>query len=275
MHRFVWNLAWGSSGGPNVDEESEYRNPSGPKIVPGIYSVRLTVDGQPQTQLLKVVMDPRSSATPEILQQQLELGQQVFADTLEARHVLAEISSVQKQLAEAERKLGDQNPDLKSALANAQSEISKLVTHKEIIQEQPAELKRAITTWSLLWRVVEGGDRTVPSQAIALYQVSSHRIKESIVEWIKFKTNDIARAKSTIARSRSGPDSRSRKLKQQVQLQCHTMSSPVFLIGKKTNGRHRRHNPNDNLYRTYDRYTGLSATSISRLFSIQTRGPTG
>ncbi len=187
MHRFVWNLAWGSSGGPNVDEESEYRNPSGPKIVPGIYSVRLTVDGQPQTQLLKVVMDPRSSATPEILQQQLELGQQVFADTLEARHVLAEISSVQKQLAEAERKLGDQNPDLKSALANAQSEISKLVTHKEIIQEQPAELKESYNNLVSALRVVEGGDRTVPSQAIALYQVSSHRIKESIVEWIKFK----------------------------------------------------------------------------------------
>ena len=37
MHRFVWDLTWGSSGGPSVDEESEYRNPSGPKVVPGIY----------------------------------------------------------------------------------------------------------------------------------------------------------------------------------------------------------------------------------------------
>ena len=61
MHRFVWNLTWSSSGGPGVDEESEYRNPSGPKVVPGIYTVTLTVDGRPQTQPLKVLMDPRSA----------------------------------------------------------------------------------------------------------------------------------------------------------------------------------------------------------------------
>ena len=48
MHRFVWNLTWGSSGGPSADEEAEYRNPSGPKAVPGAYEVRLTVDGKAQ-----------------------------------------------------------------------------------------------------------------------------------------------------------------------------------------------------------------------------------
>jgi hypothetical protein len=64
MHRFVWDLTWASSGGPGVDEESEYRNPRGPKVVPGVYTVKLTVDGKPHTQPLEVVMDPRSPATP-------------------------------------------------------------------------------------------------------------------------------------------------------------------------------------------------------------------
>ena len=82
MHRFVWNLTWGSSGGPTADEDAEYHNPSGPKAVPGIYQVRLTVDGKTQSQSLKVVMDPRSPATPEILAQQLQLGQQIFAKPL-------------------------------------------------------------------------------------------------------------------------------------------------------------------------------------------------
>src|SRR4029077_19016826 len=76
MHRFVWNFTWGSSGGPSADEEAEYRNPSGPKVVPGVYQLRLTVDGRTQSQALEVVMDPRSPATREILQQQMELGQQ-------------------------------------------------------------------------------------------------------------------------------------------------------------------------------------------------------
>ena len=50
MHRFVWNLTWSSSGGPTPDEDTDYHNPSGPKAVPGIYQVRLTVDGNAQNQ---------------------------------------------------------------------------------------------------------------------------------------------------------------------------------------------------------------------------------
>ena len=30
-------------------KNAEYRNPSGPKVVPGIYQVRLTVDGKMQS----------------------------------------------------------------------------------------------------------------------------------------------------------------------------------------------------------------------------------
>ncbi len=41
-HRFVWDLSWSSSGSPNLDEESESRNLRGPKVVAGIYEVRLS-----------------------------------------------------------------------------------------------------------------------------------------------------------------------------------------------------------------------------------------
>jgi photosystem II stability/assembly factor-like uncharacterized protein len=187
MHRFVWNLTWSSSGGPSADEDSEYRNPSGPKVVPGIYTVRLTVDGETQSQPLKIIMDPRSPATPEILQQQLQLGQEMFTETLEARRALAEISSVQKQLADSEQKLGEKTPALKSALADAQSEISKILVKKEAAPEQPSGLQDAYTDLASALHVVEGGDRAVPSQAIAVYKESSQQLKTGIAEWAAFK----------------------------------------------------------------------------------------
>jgi chromosome segregation ATPase len=187
MHRFVWDLTWGSSGGPAVDEESEYRNPSGPKAVPGIYQVRLTVDGRTETQSLKVIMDPRSSATAAELRQQLQLGQQIFAETTEARRAIAEIGSVQKQLAEVDQKLGDKNPTLKSALAEAQSEIAQILAKKETSEKQPAALQEAYTDLASALHVVEGGDRTVPSQAIALYKESSSSVKAGIAQWTTFK----------------------------------------------------------------------------------------
>ena len=187
MHRFLWSLAWGRSGGPTVDEESEFRNPSGPKVVPGIYEVRLTVDGSTQSQPLKVIMDPRSPATQEVLQQQLQLGQQIFAEALEARRTLAEIASVQKKLADDEQQVGEQNPTLKSALAGAQSEIAKILTNKEITRQPPGALQEAYTELVSALHVVEGGDRAVPSQAIALYKESSQGVKAAIAEWTTFK----------------------------------------------------------------------------------------
>lgn len=188
MHRFVWNLTWSSSGGPGVDEESEYRNPSGPKVVPGIYTLRLTVDGRPQTQSLKVLMDPRSPATPETLHQQLQLGQQIFAETMEARRALAEIASLRKQLVDLEQKVGEKDSAIKSALVNAQTEIAKIVTRPAAIPGQTPGLQDAFADMASALRVVEGGDRPVPSQAIALYTESNQQVKAAIAEWSHFKT---------------------------------------------------------------------------------------
>jgi hypothetical protein len=155
--------------------------------VPGIYHVRLTVDGQAQSRDLKVIMDPRSGAPPEVLRQQLQMGQQAYAETLEARRALAEIGSVQKQLADVEQRLGEQNPTLKSASEDAQSEIAKILTDKRAAQQQPGGLQDGYSGLAAALRVIEGGDREAPSQAIALYKESSQRVKEGIAKWTTFK----------------------------------------------------------------------------------------
>jgi photosystem II stability/assembly factor-like uncharacterized protein len=187
MHRFVWNLAWASAGGPSVDEDTEYRNPSGPKAVPGIYQVRLTVDGRTQSQPLEVIMDPRSEATRDSLEQQLQLGQKIFAEVQEARRVLAEISVVQKQLADMQKKLGEENPTVKAALAETQAEIGRIASNKEAAQKEQAGLQEAFTGLTSALRAVENGDRAVPSQVIAVYGESSARVKARMAEWATFK----------------------------------------------------------------------------------------
>jgi photosystem II stability/assembly factor-like uncharacterized protein len=191
MHRFVWNLTWRSSGGPSADEESEYRNPSGPKAAPGMYQVRLTVNGETQNQPLQVIMDPRSPATPETLQKQLELAQQIYAETLEARRVLAEIGSVQKKLTDALKQLGEKHPALKSALVEAQGEIEKILTTGPNAAGQAPGLQDAYTGAAAALRVVESGDRAVPSQGIALNRESSEQIKAHIAEWTSFKQSKL------------------------------------------------------------------------------------
>ena len=210
MHRFVWNLTWGSSGGPSADEAAEYRNPSGPKAVPGIYQVRLTVDGKAQNQSLKVVIDPRSPATPDALTQQLQLGQQIFGETIEARRALAEINSVQTQLADIQQKLGRQqlgaqSAQLKPALAEAQSGIGRILTNKEHTAAEGSGLQDAYTGLTSALRVVEGGDRVVPSQAIAVYRESSQQVKARIAEWIQFKQTKLAQLNQQLREANFAP----------------------------------------------------------------------
>jgi photosystem II stability/assembly factor-like uncharacterized protein len=191
MHRFVWNLTWGSSGGPTADEDAEYHSPSGPKVVPGIYQVRLTVDGRIQNQSLTVILDPRSPATPEILAQQLQLGQQIFSETTEVRRALAEIGSVQKRLADMQEKMGREKSQtrvaqLKAMLAEAQTACGTILMAKDHAGEGPG-LQESYNGLASALRVVENGDRVVPAQAIAVYQESSQHAKARIAEWTHFK----------------------------------------------------------------------------------------
>jgi photosystem II stability/assembly factor-like uncharacterized protein len=215
LQRFVWDLSWSSSGGPTVDEESEFRNPRGPKVVPGIYTVRLTVDRMAQTQLLKVLMDPRSAATPEILRLQLQLGRQIFADTMEARRALAEIASLRKQLADLQQKVGEKDSAIKPALADAQTEISKIETKPGAVGESLG-LEHAFADMASALRVVESGDRAVPSQAIAVYNESSQQVKAAIAEWSAFKITKLRQLNQQLSEAGVAPIAIS-EIEQEIQ----------------------------------------------------------
>src|SRR5262249_23644212 len=144
MHRFVWNLAWGASGGPIADEEADFRNPSGPKVTPGTYQVRLTVDGETLNQTLEVVMDPRSPASAEVLAQQFQLGRQLFDETLLARRALAEISSVLKRLADAQQQPAiAQNGRYQSAVMDTQARLHTILSKEENPSRQEQGLQGA------------------------------------------------------------------------------------------------------------------------------------
>ena len=83
-HRVTWDLHYP----PPKTDRFEYPiaavagettlEPKGPWVLPGNYSVRLTVDGATTTQQLVVVMDPRVKTSREGLQQQFALSWKVY-----------------------------------------------------------------------------------------------------------------------------------------------------------------------------------------------------
>ena len=184
MHRFVWNLAWGVPVKPDGDEEEEYGAPRGPRVVPGNYQVRLTVDGKTSTQPLKVIMDPRSPATTEELQQQLKVGRQIFTEVLQCRHAVSEINAMQKQLSDLQSKLAE-HEDLKASVAEASAELKKILTGSA---ETPGALglQMASTGLTAALRVAESGDRSIPEQANEIYRESSAAMNIGINGWKQF-----------------------------------------------------------------------------------------
>jgi photosystem II stability/assembly factor-like uncharacterized protein len=89
MHRWVWNLR---SATPAATRYSypisavPHRTPlkpQGPLVLPGEYTVRLTVDGHSETEKLTVKMDPRVHTSPADLEA-LHTAQMTMAQTLDA-----------------------------------------------------------------------------------------------------------------------------------------------------------------------------------------------
>ena len=183
MHRFVWDLAWGAEL-PDSGGEEEYAAPHGPRATPGDYEVRLTIDGKTFTQTLRITMDPRSTATPEDLAQQVRLGREIFTEALDARKALSAIRKVDKQLSDLLPKLR-QDPDLKVSADLASNELKAIISGAS---SRDLGLDKASTGLSAALRVVESSDRPIPAQALEVYRESNAAAKLALAKWDNFKS---------------------------------------------------------------------------------------
>jgi hypothetical protein len=106
MHRFVWDMHYPPMPGALrvLDEGQAVEHetpvvPTSPWIMPGDYTVRLTVDGQSHTQPLTVKMDPRVQTSAAQLQQQFDASMQASQEAMAASAALGQVRDLEKQIA--------------------------------------------------------------------------------------------------------------------------------------------------------------------------------
>jgi photosystem II stability/assembly factor-like uncharacterized protein len=203
MHRFVWNLAWGP-GGSSEGRPGEFFAPRGPRVIPGNYEARLSVDGKTSTQPLKITMDPRSPATPQELEQQFTLGRQIYEETLQSRKALAEINSVQKELSDVQSKISADHGELKASVTEAVAEMQKILSGAEA-SGGAMGLEKANTGLAAALRTVESGDRTVPAQALEIHRVSGQAMKLRLADWNKFKATRLPHLNQQLEQANLAP----------------------------------------------------------------------
>ena len=208
-HRFVWDLnAKGSGTGTGDDDDDSSSIPPGPRVPPGKYTVRLIVDGKIMEQPLEVTMDPRSAATPQVLEEQYTLATSIYEQTLSSRKAMAELESVESQLKKLDENSESNPPDLKRTLHDALAKLQEIKggeSEEKAGEGEGPGLAQANAGLGVALRMVESGDRTAPSQAITIFSQMSKAAREKIHGWEQYKATDLSGVNAALARAHRKP----------------------------------------------------------------------
>jgi len=107
LNRFVWDTRYPEAArfAGMILWAGETR---GPKVAPGNYQVKLTVDGKALTQNFEIKADPRLSTTQADYAKQLELGLKIRDKLTETNNAIVQIRDVRKQIEDLLKRLNGQ-----------------------------------------------------------------------------------------------------------------------------------------------------------------------
>ncbi len=201
-HRFVWDLAAGGSSAGLGDDDSDdaVGLPSGPRVPPGTYTLRLVADGATMDRPLRVTMDPRADATTQVLNEQFTLADSIYEQMRSSRKAMAELESVESQLKKLDAG-GESNPvDLTQALHSALARLQQIKAGNG-----DTGLDAANSGLGVALRMAESGDRTAPAQALAVADQMSKAARENIEAWERFKTTELTAVNSALVHAHKEP----------------------------------------------------------------------
>ena len=107
MHRFTWDLHYPPAAGSRVSypiaatPHDTAPAPTSPWVLPGTYSVSLTVNGKTSSQPLTIEMEPRVKTSASDLQQQFTLSKEMYDDIAQLEAVSGRIRTIRAQLRAA------------------------------------------------------------------------------------------------------------------------------------------------------------------------------
>ena len=127
MNRFIWDMRYPRA--EVVSDANFFGRNAGPRVVPGTYQVRMTLEEWTQTQSFEVKKDPRLSTTQEDFQKQFDLAIKIRDKLTALNDAIKKIRDVRDQvenLAGTLKKAGYED-----GIAQASNELSEKLTSVE------------------------------------------------------------------------------------------------------------------------------------------------
>ena len=182
MHRFVWNLHYPRPEALETDfpisaivhDTPEY--PLGAWVLPGNYTVKLTVDGKSYTQPLVVRMDPRITTPLDDLRKQHDMEIGATEGMNDSYESLEQVQSVRAQLKDLTAK-AVRNEKLSGSLAALDKQCAELEGATEPAffglpraGKQPENFSTLNQHFSKILSVADSADAAPTTQAEAAYR---------------------------------------------------------------------------------------------------------
>lgn len=197
LNRFVWNYRMPNAAGlPGLIMWAG--SLAGPRVVPGNYQVRLTVDGKAVgTESFSLKADPRITTTQADFQKQYDFLLKTNQKVTETHNSIAEIRDLKKQLEDLSGRLKADQKDLKDQAAAIGNKLTAV--EEELIQTRirsgqdalnyPIKLNNKLAA---LLATVDGGDFPPTNQASDVYNDLTAKIDAQLTIFRKIKAEDIA-----------------------------------------------------------------------------------
>jgi hypothetical protein len=213
MHRFVWDMHWQPMPGAlqflDANQAVKHETPvvaSSPWVMPGTYTVKLTVGGKTYSQPLAVKMDPRVKTSTADLQQQFDKSMQAYQEAMAASRALGQVRDLEKQVA---KRAAGGKPTGKLAAYDKQLEaLSGPKANSPFaffFHRGPPNLGSVGGDLQMLMLRMQGADEAPTAADLAALDKTSAELKSLMDRWDALKGQPLAALNRTLQQNGQPP----------------------------------------------------------------------
>ncbi len=196
MHRWIWDLHYPAPASPRHDypisaiPHDTPRYPLGPTVLPGTYSVHLTVDGKTSTAALRIKMDPRVKTSSAGLQKKFEAEMRMAAIMNKTGEALRQGGSIRAQVEKLDAQA---NGSSKESVEAFEKKLNALLgaTAGFAPPSQEVTLGRVNGQAGTLYSQVWQADAEPTSAQVEAMSATARDSEEIMKRWADFKNTDL------------------------------------------------------------------------------------
>jgi photosystem II stability/assembly factor-like uncharacterized protein len=196
MHRFVWGLHATPPAAVHHDypiaaiPHNTPRYPLGPTVLPGAYTVKLTVDGKTFSEPLIIKMDPRVKVSTAALEKKFNAETRLASLMNETSHAMQQGGSIRAQLD----KLSAQANSTKDAVEANRKKLDSLLGGAGGLFAPPTPevtLSRVNGNASTLYQEVWKVDAEPTTSQVEAISSTEQESADVLKKWNEFKSSDL------------------------------------------------------------------------------------